>query len=280
MSVEILSGKKLAEEIRQEVAEAVKILHGRGVNPTLAVIVATADESTEFYVRHILKAAEATGLTANIVRLNPDASSDDIARELLKLAGDNQTHGIILQTPLPNGVDADTLRTLIPPEKDVDGANPLSAGRLFSGLTAFAPSTAAAVVAILKRYDIPVRGTRAVIVGRSRVVGKPLAHLLLALDATVTICHSKTRNLATITREADILVVAIGQPKFIGAEFVKPGAIVIDVGTNVANDGTLIGDVDGNTMHSVAGAFSPVPGGVGPVTTALLLQQTITAASF
>lgn len=278
MSTEILSGKTLAKEIRAETSEAVKSLQNKGIYPTLAVLMATGDESTEFYVRNISKAADVTGLKVNIIRLSPSATSDEIAQALLQLAGDKNTHGIILQTPLPDGVNADTLRTLIPLEKDVDGANPLSAGRLMSGLSAFAPTTAVAVMEILKRYDIQAHGTRAVIIGRSRVVGKPLAHLLLAADATVTICHSKTRDLAAITKEADILIVAIGKPRFIGPDYVKPGAIVIDVGTNAAQDGTLIGDVDGNAMYNVAGAFSPVPGGVGPVTTALLLKQTIVAA--
>lgn len=276
MDTEILSGKKLAAELRDEVAQEVKNLEGRGVQPTLAIVVATEDGGTDFYVRHITKAAEATGVRVTIVRLSSNATTHELSDALKQLAQDQATHGIILQTPLPAGVNADELRSLIPPEKDVDGANPLSAGRLLSQVAAFAPSTARAVMEILKRYDIPVTGTHAVIIGRSRVVGKPLAHLLLDADATVTICHSKTRNLATIAQTADILVVAVGQPRLVNADYVKPGAVVIDVGTNATDDG-LVGDVDQMSIQDIAGAFSPVPGGVGPVTTAILLKQTIEA---
>ncbi len=279
MSAEILSGKKLSSEIRTEVSDAVKKLQSSGINPTLAVVVATENKSTDFYVRHIIKAADATGIRANIILLSPSTTSIEITQTLTKLAEDPTVHGIILQTPLPQTVNADDLRTLIPLAKDVDGANPLSAGRLISGLPAFAPSTAAAVMEILRRYDIPLKGTNVVIIGRSRVVGKPLANLLLAADATITICHSKTRNLAQISRTADILVVAIGKPHLINGAYIKPGSIVIDVGTNTTADGSLIGDVDPMSMQTIAGAFSPVPGGVGPVTTALLLKQTVQAAS-
>lgn len=279
MNTEVLSGKKLASEIRDEVAEAVKKLQAKGVNPTLAVVVATEDETTDFYVRHISSAAEKTGIVANMVRLASDITYDEIANELTRLAKDKTVHGIILQTPLPKGVDVESLRSIIPPEKDIDGANPLSAGRLMSGVEAFAPTTAVAVMEILKYYDLPIASTHTVVIGRSLVVGKPLAHLLLAKDATVTICHSKTRDLASIAKQADILVVAIGQPLMVNADYVKQGAVVIDVGTNVLADGSLVGDVDSQAIQDIAGAFSPVPGGVGPVTTALLLKQTIQAAS-
>ncbi len=275
---EILSGKKLAAEIRDEVAEAVQNLQASGINPTLAVVVATEEESTEFYVRHITKAAGSTGVRVDVIRLDADASHDQIASEITRLASDKSVHGIILQTPLPDEVNVENLRSLIPVEKDIDGANPLSAGRLVCGMEAFAPTTAVAVMEILKRYDLPVAGTHAVIIGRSLVVGKPLASLLLAKDATVTVCHSKTRNLNEVSRQADILVVAIGRSHMIGADYVKRGAIVIDVGTNVVEDGSLAGDVDSQAIQDTAGAFSPVPGGVGPVTTALLLKQTVQAA--
>ncbi len=278
MSAEVLSGKILASEIRQSVAKDAEALVANGTTPTLAVVVATDDETTDYYVRHISSAGEKTGIKVEIVRLESDANYDSVANELNRLAQDKSVHGIILQTPLPSGVDANKLRALIPPEKDVDGANPLSAGRLVSGVEAFAPTTAVAVMEILKRYDLPIAGTHAVIIGRSMIVGKPLAQLLLAKDATVTICHSKTRNLANITNQADILVVAIGKPQMITGEYVKRGAVVIDVGTNTLDDGSLVGDVDSQSIQNKAGAFSPVPGGVGPVTTALLLKQTTTAA--
>lgn len=279
MSTETLGGKGLAAELRAQVTSNVKKLQSDGINPTLAVVVATEDKTTDFYVRHISSAAEKTGVRVDLVKLSSSTNYDEIAAELTRLANDVSTHGIILQTPLPAGADVENLRSLIPPEKDVDGANPLSAGRLVCGMKAFAPTTAVAVMEILKRYDLPVAGTHAVIIGRSLVVGKPLAHLLLAKDATVTVCHSKTRDLNEITKQADILVVAIGRPLMVDAEYVKQGAVVIDVGTNVVEDGSLVGDVDSQAIQDIAGAFSPVPGGVGPVTTALLLQQTITAAA-
>lgn len=276
---EILSGKKLAGELRDETAAAVEKLQTKDVSPALAVVVATDDETTDFYVRHISSAANKTGITANVMRLGSDASQEELAAELTRLAQDKAVHGIILQTPVPKGADVEALRSLIPPEKDIDGANPLSAGRLMSGMEAFAPTTAVAVMEILKYYELPIAGTHAVVIGRSLVVGKPLAHLLLAKDATVTICHSKTRDLAEVTKRADILVVAIGRSQMINADYVKRGAVVIDVGTNVLEDGSLVGDVDPMSMQDKAGAYSPVPGGVGPVTTALLLKQAVQAAS-
>ncbi len=278
MSVEVLSGKSLAFEIRESILKSSKYLKSKGIITTLAVVVATDDDSTDYYVRHIVSAGEKTDVKVDVVRLKSDASDEEISNEIKRLAVDSSVHGIILQTPLPPGSDANALRGLIPPDKDVDGANPLSAGRVVSGIEAFSPTTAVAVMEILNRYDVPVAGTHTVIIGRSMIVGKPLAQLLLSKDATVTICHSKTRNLSAITSQADILIVAIGKPKMITAEFVKKGSIVIDVGTNASEDGSLVGDVDSLSVQYKAGALSPVPGGVGPVTTALLLQQTILSA--
>ncbi|MES2971908.1 MAG: bifunctional 5,10-methylenetetrahydrofolate dehydrogenase/5,10-methenyltetrahydrofolate cyclohydrolase [Patescibacteria group bacterium] len=277
MSAEILTGKTLAAEIRASVSHEAAQLIDHGVTPCLAVVIATEDETANFYVKHIISAAEKTSVLAHIEQLSPTATKEELTAKIMNLAADNNVHGIILQTPLPTGVIADDLRTLIPPEKDVDGANPLSAGRLLCGIKAFAPSTAAAVMNILQRHEIALKGARVVIIGRSLVVGKPLAHLMLAADATVTICHSKTRDLAIVAQEADILVVAIGRPNYITAEYVKQGAIVIDVGTNVQPDGSLVGDIDSNSIQTIAKAYTPVPGGVGPVTTALLLKQTIEA---
>lgn len=275
---EVLSGKTLASELRQEVKNQVQTLQSNGISPCVAVVIATEDETANFYVKHISSAAEKTGVKARVEQLGATASIEELTATIMDLAVDKSVHGIILQTPLPEGVNVDNLRSLIPPEKDIDGANPLSAGRLLCGIDAFAPTTAAAVMSILRRYEIPIKGTRTVIIGRSLVVGKPLAHLMLDADATVTICHSKTRDLALVAQEADILVVAIGRPSYITAEYVKHGAIVIDVGTNVKEDGSLVGDVDAMSVQKVAGAYTPVPGGVGPVTTALLLKQTLEAA--
>jgi methylenetetrahydrofolate dehydrogenase (NADP+)/methenyltetrahydrofolate cyclohydrolase len=274
----VLDGRKIAAGIRAEVAASVAALDARGVACTLAIVVATDDESSAWYVRSLSKAAEKLGLHARIVDLGAKATGDELAGSLRELAADASVHGIILQTPLPDGVRGDELASLIPVEKDIDGASPLSSGRLVAGLPAFAPATAASVMELLRAYAVPLRGARAVVVGRSMVVGKPVAHLLLGEDATVTICHSKTRDLPQITQQADILIAAIGRPRFIGREHVREGAVVIDVGTTPDEHGSLIGDVDAAELESVAGAVSPVPGGVGPVTTALLLRHTVTAA--
>ncbi|MGH8904659.1 MAG: bifunctional 5,10-methylenetetrahydrofolate dehydrogenase/5,10-methenyltetrahydrofolate cyclohydrolase [Egibacteraceae bacterium] len=275
----LLDGKRIAADIRAQVITDVDSLKNRDIEPTLALVVATDDESAAWYIRSLEKAAEKVGMATRLVALSAHATECDLRAELARLAVDPSIHGIILGSPLPKGVHTDVLFSAIPPEKDVDGANPLSAGRVMAGLPAFAPATASAVMELLETYGVPLNGTRAVVVGRSMVVGKPVAHLLLAANATVTICHSRTQDLAEVTRQADVLVVAIGKPRFLGSDYVKPGATVIDVGTTPDDDGKLVGDVDANAVQVVAGALTPVPGGVGPVTTALLLKNTALAAT-
>ena len=274
----LLSGAPVAADIRAGVAAAAGQLRGQGIVPTLALVVATADESAHWYVRALTRAAGKAGLAVRVADLGPEATTEQLAGQLRELAGDPGVHGIILQTPLPGGVRGDDLAPLIPAGKDVDGASPLSAGRLLAGLPAFAPATAAAVLKLLDAYEVALAGSHAVVVGRSMVVGKPAAHLLLARNATVTICHSRTRDLPHLTRQAGILVAAIGRPRFLGAAHVRPGAVVVDVGTTPDASGTLTGDVDAAAVSAVAGALTPVPGGVGPVTTATLLKHTVTAA--
>lgn len=274
----LLDGKKLAAQIRARTADSVESLRAQGVVPTLAIVTATEDESSAWYVRSLRTAAAKTGIDAHVADLGSSAADDAVREALRVLAEDDSVHGIILQAPLPAGVDSEALVSLIPVTKDVDGANPLSAGRLLAGLPAFAPATAAAVMEMLRACGVPLRGARAVVVGRSMVVGKPVAHLLLAEDATVTVCHSKTVDLAAVTRQANVLVAAVGRPRFITGEHVSEGAVVLDVGTTPDEHGNLIGDVDAKTVDLIAGALSPVPGGVGPVTTALLLRNTVTAA--
>ncbi len=274
----LLGGKELAAQLQQESLVAAKNLKTPGTIPKLAVVIATDDDSVHSYVNVISRTATDTGVEVQIIKLEAESGSAEIAKTLNQLASDDSIHGIILQTPLAETVDLDYLRSLIPPEKDVDGANPLSAGRLVCGIKAFAPSTAAAVVSLLKYHKINLEGAHVVVVGRSLVVGKPVAHLLLAADATVTICHSKTRRLENITSQADILVVAAGQPKMIGARHVKPGVVIIDVGTNFDPNGQVVGDVDATAVVDTASGLSPVPGGIGPVTTAILLNHTISAA--
>jgi methylenetetrahydrofolate dehydrogenase (NADP+)/methenyltetrahydrofolate cyclohydrolase len=276
---EDLSGKELAAGIRAEVAAAAAELAAAGTPPRLAVVVATADESSAWYVRSIARAAEKTGIACSVIDLGETATPDRIRAELAALSGDPAVHGIILQTPLPADAVFEDLAASIDPAKDVDGVNPVSLGRLTAGLPAFASATAEAVLALLDHHAIPLAGAHTVVVGRSIVVGKPAAQLLLQRDATVTVCHRHTKELAEVTRSADVLVAAVGRPNLITAEFVAEDAVVIDVGTNPTPDGGLVGDVDADSVTGRAAGLTPVPGGVGPVTTALLLQHTVASAS-
>ena len=273
-----LSGTELATGIRAEVTAAAADLTAAGTPPRLAVVVATADESSAWYVRSIARAAERTGIACSVVDLGETATPDRIRAELVALSADPAVHGIILQTPLPADAVVEDLAASIDPAKDVDGANPLSLGRLAAGLPAFAPATAEAVLALLDSHGIPLSGAHAVVVGRSTVVGKPAAHLLLQRDATVTVCHSRTKDLAATSRSADVLVAAVGRPELITAEHVAADTVVVDVGTNPTPDNGLVGDVDAASVTGRAAGLAPVPGGVGPVTTALLLQHTVTSA--
>ncbi|MEV4296859.1 bifunctional 5,10-methylenetetrahydrofolate dehydrogenase/5,10-methenyltetrahydrofolate cyclohydrolase [Microbispora rosea] len=278
MSARVLSGKELAASIRAEAAERAAALAADGTPPRLAVVVATADESSAWYVRSIARAAEKAGIACDIVDLGAEAAPGLIRDRLTALSADDEVHGIILQTPLPQGAKLEDLAGAIAFEKDVDGANPLSLGRLAAGLPAFAPATAEAVVAILDHHEVDLTGLHVAVVGRSTVVGKPAAHLLLDRNATVTVCHSRTRELHAVTSAADVVVAAVGRAGLITAEHVRAGAVVVDVGTNPTDDGGLVGDVDAVAVADKAGALTPVPGGVGPVTTALLLRHTVNAA--
>jgi methylenetetrahydrofolate dehydrogenase (NADP+) / methenyltetrahydrofolate cyclohydrolase len=224
-------------------------------------------------------AAAAAELACSVVDLGETTTLDRIRAELAALSGDPAVHGIILQTPLPADAVFEDLAASIDPAKDVDGANPVSVGRLTAGLPAFASATAEGVLALLDHHAIPLAGAHGVVVGRSIVVGKPAAQLLLQRDATVTVCHRHTKELAEVTRSADVLVAAVGRPNLITAEFVAEDAVVIDVGTNPTPDGGLVGDVDADSVTGRAAGLTPVPGGVGPVTTALLLQHTVASAS-
>jgi len=280
-----LSGRELAAEIRAAVASRAAALAAAGRAPRLAVVTATADEASAWYVRSLGRAAVKAGIGFDVTDLAPDSPAGTPARSvpvirsaLAGLSGDPRVHGILLQTPLPDGARLADLAGGIDPDKDVDGANPVSLGRLMTGQPAFAPATAAAVLGLLDYHGVTLRGRRAVVVGRSSVVGKPVAQLLLARDATVTVCHSRTADLAAVTSSAEILVVAAGRAGLIGPSFVRAGAVVVDVGTNATADGGLAGDVD-PLVAEVAGALSPVPGGVGPVTTAMLLRHVVEAAS-
>jgi len=278
LSTTILSGRDLAKIIQQKAHDEARNLETEGLRPTLAVVVATDDGSTHWYVRSIERAAETAGINCRIVDLGHDATGHVLASVLKDLSAEPSVNGIILQTPLPPGVDADALVGHIAPEKDIDGANPLSLGRLAVGQPSFAPATARAVTEILDHFDITVSGRNVVVVGRSAVVGKPLSLLLLERDATVTVCHSRSGPLENYTKAADVVVVAAGRTGLLNGGHISAGAVVIDVGTNVLSDGSLVGDVDEASVRGIAGALTPVPGGVGSVTTSLLLLHTTEAA--
>jgi methylenetetrahydrofolate dehydrogenase (NADP+)/methenyltetrahydrofolate cyclohydrolase len=278
MTAVLLSGRELAAQMRSDTAAAARALRAAGTSPVLAVVTATADEASASYVRSISRAAARAEVNSEIHDLGAEASEGDIRDRLAKLSADPAVHGIILQTPLPSGVSPIGLADAIDPAKDVDGANPVSLGRLVVGLPAFAPATAEAVLKLLDHYGIGLSARRVVVVGRSTVVGKPVAHLLLARDATMTICHSRTADLAEHTRQADVLVVAAGRAGLVTGEHLRTGCCVIDVGTNTDGSGGIVGDVEAASALRVAGALSPVPGGVGPVTSALLIDHTVRAA--
>jgi methylenetetrahydrofolate dehydrogenase (NADP+)/methenyltetrahydrofolate cyclohydrolase len=278
MTATQLNGGRLASAIKARVSAVTADWNRRGIQVTLAVVVATADESTLWYVRSIASAAAMAGIRCRQVDLGPDATELEIGKHLTELGHDPDVHGIILQTPLPAGVATAGVVGHIAPKKDVDGANPVSLGRLAVGQPAFAPATARAVIELLDYHQIPIAGRHVAVVGRSAVVGKPLLHLLLQRNATVTICHSRSTPLARFTQPAEIVAVAAGQPGLLTAEHLSPDTVVIDVGTTVLDDGTLVGDVDYVSAASVAAAVTPVPGGVGTVTTALLLLHTVDAA--
>ena len=272
-----IDGRAAAAAINADTAAAVAALAGRGTTPALTIVLPTADESSAWYVRSIGRAAEKLGIRCVVEELaEPDALT--LAARLAELSADPAVHAIVCQTPLPAGVRLEEVGAAIDPAKDVDGANPTSLGRLAGGLPAYPPATAAAVLELLRRERVELAGRRVVVVGRSLVVGKPVALLLLAEHATVTVCHSRTRDLPAVCRDADVLVAAVGRAGLVDASYVREGAVVIDVGINPTADGGIVGDVAYDDVAAVAGAVTPVPGGVGPVTTALLLRHTVRAA--
>jgi methylenetetrahydrofolate dehydrogenase (NADP+) / methenyltetrahydrofolate cyclohydrolase len=275
VSARPLAGRDVAAALRASATEVV----ARVGAVRLAVVTATDDESAGWYVRSLVAVAAKVGIGCEAIDLGAVAAAAEVAATLRALSADAAVQGIILQSPLPAGQRLAELAADIDPAKDVDGANPLSLGRLSAGVPAFAPATATAVLQLLDFHGVELTGRHAVIVGRSVVVGKPLAQLLLARDVTVTVCHSRTPDLAAVTREGEVLVVAAGRAGLITGRHVRPGAVVVDVGTNPAADGGLVGDVDTASVTAVAGALSPVPGGVGPVTTAQLLRNTAAAAA-
>lgn len=277
LSAVILDGKKLAAEKETILKEKVSALRARGVIPGLSVVLVGEDPASVIYVRSKEKACERLGIRSLARRLPADISQTELEKELRALASNPEVHGILLQLPLPRGLDADAAIACIPPEKDVDGFTDLSAGRLANGMAGFRPCTPVGILELIRMSGVPMDGKHAVVVGRSTIVGKPCAMMLLEENCTVTLCHSHTRNLAEMTRQADILVAATGRAHLITEDMIKPGAVVIDAG--IAHlDGHLTGDVEPEGGRRAAGYLSPVPGGAGPMTIAALMMNTVEAA--
>ncbi|MBV8031081.1 MAG: bifunctional methylenetetrahydrofolate dehydrogenase/methenyltetrahydrofolate cyclohydrolase FolD [Betaproteobacteria bacterium] len=279
MAARLLDGKSLAAQVRSEVKESVVRLARRGIVPGLAVILVGDDAASRVYVRNKTRACEETGVRSLQIDLPASVSQDALLRRIAEINADPALHGILVQLPLPSHIDAWEVMRVVAPEKDVDGFHLRNLGALVAGAPGFVPCTPAGIMRLLRHAEVPLAGRRAVIVGRSGTVGKPLALLLLQADATVTVCHSRTVDLARETLQADILVAAAGRPKLVSAGMVKPGACVVDVGINRLPDGSLAGDVDFHRVNDVAGWLTPVPGGVGPMTIAMLLENCIRAAS-
>ena len=275
MPAALLDGKALAAGIR---AEARHALAGLGMRPGLAVVLVGDDPASRIYVRNKVRACEDTGLRSEVHAFPASAREAEVFERVLALNLDPRIHGILVQLPLPAAFDAARVLAAVSPHKDVDGFHAENLGALVAGRAALIPCTPAGILRLLDSANVPIAGRHAVVIGRSAIVGKPAALLLLQRDATVTICHSKTPRLGDYTRQADILVVAAGRPKLVGAGMVKPGACVIDVGTHRLPDGSLGGDVDFAAVREVAGWITPVPGGVGPMTVAMLVLNTVAAA--
>jgi methylenetetrahydrofolate dehydrogenase (NADP+)/methenyltetrahydrofolate cyclohydrolase len=279
MVARILDGRTLAASIRADLKQKVAALVQRGVRPGLAVILAGDDAASRVYVRNKVLASEQTGVRSELCEFPSSATESELLDRVAALNADAAVHGILVQLPLPKQVNAARVLQAVSPAKDVDGFHETNLGALLAGTPSVVPCTPAAVMRILEHAGVVLAGQQAVVIGRSSIVGKPLALLLLQRDATVTICHSKSGDLAAITSQADILVAAAGRAKLVGRAMVKPGACVIDVGVNRLADGTLAGDVDFDAVREVAGWITPVPGGVGPMTIAMLLENCVRAAS-
>jgi methylenetetrahydrofolate dehydrogenase (NADP+)/methenyltetrahydrofolate cyclohydrolase len=277
MTATLLDGKKVAQAIREDVAKKAAELRSLGLTPGLTVILVGDDPASEVYVGQKEKACREAGFKSDLLKLPGSATQEELLSVIGRLNGDQAVHGILVQLPLPRGIDPEAVLEAIDPAKDVDGFHPVNVGHLVAGIPCMVPCTPLGVIRMLEAYGIEMAGRHAVIVGRSAIVGKPMAALLLAKDCTVTVCHSRTPDLASFTRQADILVAAVGRPKLVTADMVKPGAVVVDVGINRLETG-LVGDVDFETVREVAGWITPVPGGVGPLTIAMLLENTLTAA--
>lgn len=274
----LIDGKLISTQIKDELREQTTLLKQQGIVPGLAVILVGDDPASQTYVNSKTKTCESLGYYSEQYRLPAETSEEELLALLDKLNADAKIHGILVQLPLPKHLDKQKVIDHILPEKDVDAFHPINVGKIMTGNFDFLPCTPAGVMELLDRSDIDVSGKHCVVIGRSDIVGKPQAMLLLHKNATVTICHSRTKDLKSITKQADVLVAAVGRAGFVTADMVRDGAVVIDVGINRNADGKLCGDVDFESVEKIASAITPVPGGVGPMTIAMLMQNTMTAA--
>ena len=278
MTAKIIDGKAIGKLLRKEITEGVaKIKAERGITPGLAVVLVGDDPASHTYVRMKEKSCVQVGMYSEVHRLPGDTSEEQLLRMINELNCSAKIHGILVQLPLPKHIDETKVIESINPAKDVDGFHPINAGRMFIGEDSYLPCTPYGIMEMLAHEGVNLKGKHAVVVGRSNIVGKPIAMLLLKEHATVSICHSRTADLGAITRQADVLVVAVGRPEFVTGDMIKPGAVVIDVGVNRVGD-HLEGDVEFNTAKDVAGSITPVPGGVGPMTITMLLRNTLLSA--
>lgn len=277
--MEILDGKELAREIRQNLKIDVDEMKKRGILPKLAVIMVGNDSSSKIYVKNKSKACEEIGIDFEEYLLNEDITMEELLKLINSLNNKKDIHGILLQSPIPKHLDINEAFKAISPAKDVDGFNPINVGKLCLGQDCFVSCTPAGVIKVLEKYNIDIEGKHAVILGRSNIVGKPMIQLMLNKNATVTVCHSRTKNIEQYTKDADILIVAIGKSKFVTKDMVKPGAVIIDVGINRGEDGKLSGDVDFENVSQIASHITPVPGGIGPMTIAMLMTNVVKAAN-
>ncbi len=276
--MELIDGKAVAQKVRNELKEQVEDLKKQGINPKLAVIMVGDNPASKVYVRNKSKACQEVGIDFEEFLLPEDTKENDLLELIDNLSSDDSIHGILVQSPLPNGLDAQKAFQRIIPEKDVDCFNAVNVGKLLIGLDGPLPCTPYGVIRLLEEYNIEIEGKHCVVLGRSNIVGRPMAQLMLRKNATVTTCHSKTQNIKEITKQADILISAIGKPKFVTSDMVKDDAVVIDVGMNRDEDGKLCGDVDFEAVKEKASFITPVPGGVGPMTIAMLLNNCVKVA--
>jgi methylenetetrahydrofolate dehydrogenase (NADP+)/methenyltetrahydrofolate cyclohydrolase len=274
----IIDGKQIAEKVTEQVQKRVEALKAKGITPGLAVVLVGNNAASQTYVNNKTKTCERLGMFSVLIRLEEKVSEEELLKQVELLNNDEKIHGILVQLPLPKQIEEDRVIAAISPLKDVDGFHPVSVGKMMIGQQTFLPCTPFGVMKLLEYSGVEIAGKHAVIVGRSNIVGKPMGQLLLQKDATVTYCHSKTKDLQTFTKQADILVVAIGRAKVIDASYIKEGAVVIDVGMNRDENNKLCGDVDFTSMREVASKITPVPGGVGPMTIAMLMENTCLSA--